>query len=321
MITNSTIACGDQLGAQLTTMAALMYIGERNHQPIVFWKELMDYKRGMQFFDVFDIDGVEIISRCSRVSAFFIQKYCQKYKKIGDWRKRMRRIYNKKSIYRYLDAFVYRWVRMHYRDFINLSKNGIKNGVHTDSRLLHLKKNKNYDIQSGFGTYKDWSGGGQICITSRFHFKMEIIEKGEEIFLGLPTDKKKVSVHIRRTDYLVMSSLNLDESYYKMAMSYFDPKEYRFFVFSDDVDGCKTMDIFQGMDVVFMEQQEAGVDLFLMSKCDANIIANSTFSVWGALLNGREDKMVVCPHDFIGSDVKEVSYINGNYYPDSWIAI
>ena len=72
---------------------------------------------------------------------------------------------------------------------------------------------------------------------------------------------------------------------------------------------------------MFMSPDDAGVDMYLMTLCDGNIIANSTFSFWGAFLNRHENKKVVCPHDFIGENVKEYLYINGNYYPESWIAI
>ena len=80
------------------------------------------------------------------------------------------------------------------------------------------------------------------------------------------------------------------------------------------------MNIFDSLDAVFMDKHSAGVDMCLMSMCDANIIANSTFSFWGAFLNYTPDKIVVCPHDWGGGKNADC-YINGNYYPDSWIAL
>jgi len=56
-------------------------------------------------------------------------------------------------------------------------------------------------------------------------------------------------------------------------------------------------------------------DMFLMSKAKANIIANSTFSFWGAFLN-EESKMTVCPRKWFNQGFKDPDII-----PESWIRI
>lgn len=189
-----------------------------------------------------------------------------------------------------------------------------------DPELLLLDKQKNYDILQGFGTYRDYeANAGDIL--RRFHFKNEIVNKGLKILNSLPNDKKLVSVHFRLTDYLLLSSLNLESDYYIKAMKMFNKDDYRFVVFSDDLEKTKTMSFLHDYDVSFLSSGEPGVDLFLMTKCNGNIIANSSFSLWGALLNEKKDKRVVCPHDFVGASAKEYLYLNGNYYPCDWIAI
>ena len=55
--------------------------------------------------------------------------------------------------------------------------------------------------------------------------------------------------------------------------------------------------------------------MFLMSKAKANIIANSTFSFWGAFLN-EESKMTVCPRKWFNQGFKDPDII-----PESWIRI
>ena len=57
------------------------------------------------------------------------------------------------------------------------------------------------------------------------------------------------------------------------------------------------------------------LDLYLMSKCKHNIIANSSFSWWGAWLNSNTNKIVICPNKFSNND------INSEVYPYSWIKI
>lgn len=133
--------------------------------------------------------------------------------------------------------------------------------------------------------------------------------------------KQIVSVHFRRGDYISLASLNLKLGYYKKALRIFSPQSYKLFIFSDDIEYCKTLKIFSKYDVAYISGNNAGEDLCLMSLCDHNIIANSTFSFWGAMLNQNLDKKVVCPEKFIGKKDKENSYINGNYYPATWIPI
>jgi hypothetical protein len=113
-----------------------------------------------------------------------------------------------------------------------------------------------------------------------------------------------VSLHIRRGDY-VSNSVNR-EIYATCSMDYYhrcaiemtrrvtDP---HFFVFSDDIEWAKdNLDIKHAVTYVdHNSQEEAYKDLCLMSKCKHHIIANSTFSWWGAWLADNKDKIVFAP--------------------------
>lgn len=120
-----------------------------------------------------------------------------------------------------------------------------------------------------------------------------------------------VSLHVRRGDYVsdgryvgVNGSLNLD--YYRRAIEYVAGRvpNPHFFVFSDDPDWVR-----QNLDVaatsVFIDHNNnpegAHEDMRLMSICRHHIIANSTFSWWGAWLAANPDKIVVGPRQwFVG---------------------
>ena len=73
-------------------------------------------------------------------------------------------------------------------------------------------------------------------------------------------------------------------------------------------------------------KKEDIIELFLMSMCKNNIIANSSFSWWGAYLNKKKDKKVICPADWFTpvrilqtyNDVNE--YMN-HRIPQDWIKI
>lgn len=130
-----------------------------------------------------------------------------------------------------------------------------------------------------------------------------------------------ISVHVRRTDYLNEKRygfIGLD--YYNRAMNYFREKleGSLFIIFSDDINWCKEHLI--GSDVLYLQEKDWATDyleLYLMSKCKHQIIANSSFSWWGAWLNENKHKMVVRPQKpFI-----DETLLYESHYPKEWITI
>jgi hypothetical protein len=135
-----------------------------------------------------------------------------------------------------------------------------------------------------------------------FVFKKEHqVEANNKINSIRQPGKKLVSMHFRRKDYLVMQILNLSLNYYKEALTFFNPKEYQVIIFSDDIEYCKNnlQKLFNNngtkWDVYISNTNNRNVDMCMMSLCDDNIICNSTFSQWGALLNKNKNKKVICP--------------------------
>lgn len=106
--------------------------------------------------------------------------------------------------------------------------------------------------------------------------------------------KKACSIHLRRGDY-VGNPHFVDLSgtdYYERAMARVDSGTI-FLCFSDDIPWCRNY--FHDDRVVFIDGLRPVEDLLLMSQCNTHIIANSSFSWWGAWLNGRQDKTVISP--------------------------
>ena len=94
-----------------------------------------------------------------------------------------------------------------------------------------------------------------------------------------------MSVHVRRGDYLKLSHIYriLNEDYYNTALKKFEHHTPVFI--SDDIDWCKNT--FSDLDnAVFVENETQFVDMCVMTMCNAHIIANSSFSWWGAWLGG-----------------------------------
>ena len=131
---------------------------------------------------------------------------------------------------------------------------------------------------------------------------------------GKILEKNTCSLHVRRGDYLGLSdhhpTCNL--GYYNKAMKLL-PKNTQYLVFSDDIEWCK--DVFNGDNFVFIDGNPDYIDLWLMSLCKNNIIANSSFSWWGAWLNRDKNKKVVAPKKWFG---KAITHNTNDLIPTGW---
>ena len=135
------------------------------------------------------------------------------------------------------------------------------------------------------------------------------------------SEKNTVAVHVRRGDYLTETGIGaLTKEYYDRAMDLIRNKvsDPLFVFFSDDIEWCKG--VFRDQRIVHFEHKDWSEDylqLFLMSKCKHQIIANSSFSWWGAWLNQNPDKLVIrAKTPFVN-----MAYVHTSYYPDAWISI
>jgi glycosyltransferase involved in cell wall biosynthesis len=134
--------------------------------------------------------------------------------------------------------------------------------------------------------------------------------------------KETVSVHVRRGDYTSLQDyhVNLPPAYYSDAMKFFGNSK-RFIVFSDDIEYCKrNFADLKDFDICYIEGEPDWMDLYLMAWCNHNIIANSTFSWWGAFLNENEGKIVIIPDKWFGSS--QPSTVNTrDLFPKEWRTI
>lgn len=132
------------------------------------------------------------------------------------------------------------------------------------------------------------------------------------------TGKINVAVHVRRGNYLWHPDHHvvLDIDYYNMAMDYMRGISERvlFIFFSDDIDWCR--ENFKGRNIAFSRSKDY-VALTQMSRCDHNIIANSSFSWLGAYLNPNPDKIVIAPKRWFPHNKPDPSDI----IPSNWITI
>lgn len=141
-------------------------------------------------------------------------------------------------------------------------------------------------------------------IKNSFRFNEGLLNgKTREIAKTLGGVKVTVSVHIRRGDYLSNAFAEgfgncCPPEYYRNAIGFMNDRFNNpiFIVFSDDMKWVKENLILEN--ALYVEHNkgiDSWQDMYLMSLCKHNIIANSTFSWWGAWLNENMDKTVIAP--------------------------
>jgi len=150
-------------------------------------------------------------------------------------------------------------------------------------------------------------------IRKDFTFKDEIVEDCENIIKDIFDDP--IALHIRRGDFLINSGNHYNQSleYYENALSEFD-FDRQVVIFSDDPKWCMSQDLFFSDRFIVSESTGPYHDLYLMTQCSDFIIANSTFSWWGAWLANRGN--VIAPKKWFGSNNSHLD--TKDLYPDDW---
>jgi len=140
----------------------------------------------------------------------------------------------------------------------------------------------------------------------------------------LNSKNPSVSIHIRRGDYITNTNANkhhgvLDDSYYISAIETLKKKygTIKEFIFSDDVDWVKKNLQFIDNEAIYVSKLglNSAQEMILMSKCKNNIIANSSFSWWGAWLNRNKEKTVIAPKSWL----RNGDGIHNGIVPKEWI--
>jgi hypothetical protein len=134
-----------------------------------------------------------------------------------------------------------------------------------------------------------------------------------EVAKRIAAARKPVSLHLRRGDYAPFfgEHMMLPIAYYQHAISHMleQDRQCTFFVFSDDLSFAREWLRGDPRFVVVDHNNEAAAheDLRLMSLCRRHIIANSTFSWWGAWLNAARDNQVIAPARWLGFDTTRMA--------------
>jgi len=172
-------------------------------------------------------------------------------------------------------------------------------------------------------------------IREDFTFKEEYLKTCEEYINSL--DSAPIFLHVRQLDNIGREEYHpiLPISFFEEALSNFS-NDTPCFVFTDDINWCKSQEFFKQDRFLFNENNQKysyktvdgkgqmqntllpQVDLCLMSLCSGGIIANSSFSWWGAWLQNNRGKIIAPnPKKWFGSAMKHLD--TSDIIPDRWI--
>ncbi len=173
----------------------------------------------------------------------------------------------------------------------------------------------------GYWQSEKWFDSVREEVRHSFRFSETGLDDTNRKLLEQIGKANSVAVHVRRGDYthipLYQNICTLD-GYYKPAIDFIKEREedLLFFVFSNDIPWCReNLELKHAVYVDHNSGPSSYRDMHLMSSCKHNIIANSTFSWWGAWLNDNPHKIVLTPSRFLNTGAEE------DIIPQSWIRI
>lgn len=159
-----------------------------------------------------------------------------------------------------------------------------------------------------------------------FRFPVDDIS-GLRQFENQITSCNSVSIHVRRGDYVTLSDVSAfhgicNIEYYQPAINLMDKLSgnAHYFIFSDDIDwASQNLLLNDRSQVVDTRHMPSWCDMYLMSVCKNNIIANSSYSWWGAWLNKNSNKIVIAPEKWFAD--KNMNNQTQDLLPSTWFKI
>lgn len=191
-----------------------------------------------------------------------------------------------------------------------------------DSAILSLQDNVYLD---GYWQSQKYFIDIEQVIRREFSFNTDPLEMNQQT-LNQITSSESIAIHIRRGDYVTLADANAFHGlcpleYYRAASDIIAKQLSKpvFFVFSDDIAWAKH-NLKLDFETNFIDHNgpdHGYEDLRLMSLCNHHIIANSSFSWWGAWLAQHHAKIVIVPQKWFN----DISIGTKDLYPDGWVQL
>lgn len=215
----------------------------------------------------------------------------------------------------------------------------IKREIHLNYPKMCYEKNFSFDagiknatppvyLRGFFQSYK-YLKGNEDDIRDLYNFPVNHLDGKNRDLLERIKSTTSASVHIRRGDYVEDKITHefhgtCSREYYVHAISKLreNDNEVEFFFFSDDIEWVEEEFSNLPVKMTFVKSntgKNSWKDMFLMTSCTHNIIANSSFSWWAAWLNRNSSKVVIAPERWFNNPDKEKYTFD--LIPDEWIRI
>lgn len=208
---------------------------------------------------------------------------------------------------------------------------GVWTGLSLAEMLLQKLFRTRHQTLWGFYQSEKYFAAHRDAVRAAFRFREPLVGEARRIAddivaLNARPDAAAVSLHVRRSDYInfaVNQKLfggKTDTDYYDRAIRHISQRVAlpHFYILSDDIAWCREH-IKPPFPATYLDAATAGpkdgFHLQLMSLCKHNIIANSSFSWWGAWLNAHPDKMVIAPKRWYAERQDD------DIVPEAWVRL
>ena len=197
----------------------------------------------------------------------------------------------------------------------------IEKHFHYDPQVLQLP---DQTLLNGYFQCEKYFIDIKNILLKEFTLKNPLPKKTKEMINQIKTTES-VSIHVRRKDYVTNKTANrfhgmCEPEYYQKAVKIMEQKvkNPHFYIFSDDTTWVKE-NIRLPETITYMADHinKDYMELLLMAKCMHNIIANSSFSWWGAWLNNNPAKIVISPENWF----KDPGINTNDLIPHGWTRI
>ncbi len=216
---------------------------------------------------------------------------------------------------------IYKFFGNRYKDILHIYE---ENNFYFDSQLSEIKPSI---YISGYWQSEKYFLEIVMVLKKEFEINIPPSHENNELLIKI-RNSNSICIHIRRGDYVSVPKFNAFHGtcsleYYFNAIKYIKERIENpiFYIFSNDIPWSKEHLNFEG-DKIFVDINDSKTDyedLRLMQNCKHNIIANSTFSWWGAWLNENPDKIVIAPEKWFENE--EMQNQTQDLIPESWIRI
>ena len=226
-----------------------------------------------------------------------------------------------RRLQRRLQHRLQRRLRLYISKYQPTYKNYHQPGFRFDPYLIELRPP--FYLRAGYLQSEKFFLTHAQMVRDTFQLKRPLSPHSHALWEKIKAAPWPVAVHVRRGDYLTHQHIHplCQRAYYEKAVNIIDKssgQKATYFVFSDDIPEARALLSFiPNATFVTAHENEPWVDMNLIAACRDAIIANSSFSWWGAWLNPHPGKHIIVPRLWFGGGHIDTS----DLIPSQWTSL